>query len=150
MPRHDPARRTLATYPIVVPVLARFADMDVAAHVNNVAVAQYFEEGRSAALRVLLSRARYGDPADRVLVARVAIDYVREGNYPGTFDVGVGVLKCGDTSLTLGQGLFQDGECVALCDAVLVRMNEHGKTPWAEAMRQDLEKFRLRLPPAAG
>jgi acyl-CoA thioester hydrolase len=150
MPRHDPARRTLASYPIVVPVLARFADMDVAAHVNNVAVAQYFEEGRSAALRELLSRTRYGDPADRVLVARVAIDYVREGNYPGTFEVGVGVLKCGDTSLTLAQGLFQDGECVALCDAVLVHVNERGKTRWAEDKRQDLEKFWMKVPAAPG
>ena len=146
MPRHDPVRRTLASYPIVAPVLARFADMDAAAHINNVAVAQYFEEGRSAGLRELLRRTRYGDPSDRLLIARVAIDYVREGNYPGAFEVGVGVLRCGNTSLTLAQGLFQQGQCVALCDTVLVHMNEQGKLRWTEEQRQDIGKFWLKVP----
>ena len=145
MPRNDPARRTLANYPIVVPILARFADMDAAAHINNVAVAQYFEESRSAGLRELLHRTHYGDPADRVLVARVAIDYVREANYPGAFEVGVGVLKCGNTSLTLAQGLFQQGDCMALCDAVLVHLNEHGKSRWADDKRRNMDRFRLKV-----
>jgi len=132
-------------YPFLAPVLARYADVDPLWHINNVAVAQYFEETRIAMLRAILGFERVATPAGRLVLARQSIDYLREGSYPGVFEAGAAIGKVGRTSVTVILGLFQDDACIALSDAVLVWLDEHGPRPWTDDERTALEDPVWRL-----
>jgi acyl-CoA thioester hydrolase len=128
-----PAGRVLrAHYPYQQKVIARYADVDPLWHINNVAMAQYFEDTRISMLRMLLDMERMATlDGDRILLAHQSIDYLREGTYPGSLDVGAAVLKVGNSSVTIGMGLFQDEACIALSEAVLVRANAAGPCSWS-------------------
>jgi len=149
MTRTSPSRRKLATYPIVVQVLARFGDVDPLWHINNVAIAQYFEEGRVSGLRRMLGGDRMPATIERLLIARQSIDYLREATYPGTLDVGVGMLRIGNSSFTVGMGLFQGESCVSVSDAVMVNASASGAAPLADEARRLLEQWLLPGQPAA-
>ena len=138
--RLDPAH-----YPIKVRILARFADVDPLWHVNNVAIAQYYEEARVAASREMQEGMRFADPsAQRVLIAHQSIDYLREASYPGELEIGVGVLRIGNSSYTFGMGMFQHGECASVSDAVMVFADPNGPIRIPDQARQRLEAWLLR------
>jgi acyl-CoA thioester hydrolase len=139
MTRIPPNRVRQGYYPFVTPVLARYADVDPLWHINNVAIAQYFEETRISMLREILAMERVATPAGRLILARQSIDYVREGRYPGDLEARAAIGKVGRTSVTIVLALFQDEECVALSDAVLVRLDQHGPIPWTDDERKVLE-----------
>jgi len=46
----DPARLDIGNYPLRYTSRALFADMDGFRHINNVAIARFFEEGRAAGI----------------------------------------------------------------------------------------------------
>ena len=85
----------------------RFADLDPAGHVNNVAYAQYFESGRVAFWRDAGRAA--AAPGATGVIARLVIDYRTEMDFPGEVEVGTRVLSLGNSSCRMGQGLFRDG-----------------------------------------
>ena len=116
--------------------IIRFADLDPANHVNNVAYAQYFESGRVAfwhdAGRHLVV------PGTTGVIAKLVIDYRAQMDFPGEVEVGTRVLSLGRSSTRLGQGLFRDGVCVAtsVSVGVLVDKDTARSTPMPDALRQ--------------
>jgi len=120
--RDDLLRLKLQTYPRVVEMRATYADVDSFQHLNNVALARYFEEGRATLNMEVFGVDAVVRPSEGVqlLFASIVIDYVSQGQYPGKVEVGTGVSKVGRSSFTQSAGLFQQGRCVALCDAVTV------------------------------
>jgi acyl-CoA thioester hydrolase len=96
----------------------RFADIDRQDHVNNVAYATFCEGGRvrffETVVRPLI------DPADMFSLVKITIEYRHEMRYPGTVEIGTRVIRFGRSSVTFGQGLFNDGRCVATAEAVVV------------------------------
>lgn len=139
MTRTPPARLERTNYPYLVPVLARYADVDPLWHINNVAIAQYLEETRVSMLRTILGFERIDRYDSRFVLAHVSIDFLREGRYPGAFEVGAAIKKVGRSSTTVGLGLFQDDACIALSDAVLVRVDAGGPTEWTTDERKVLD-----------
>jgi len=97
-------------------VSLRFSDQDSLGHINNVAIAQYVEQGRVALIDGLMDR---GGDID-YLLANVHIDYRAEMHFPGAVDVGGRLLKIGTKSITSGYGLFKDGKNVATATSVNV------------------------------
>lgn len=130
--RHDPAR-----YAARLPIPVRYRDMDANAHLNNVAIAQLFEEARLRFHAVLRAKGAGVDPGG-VLLAHVEIDYVAEGGYLEDVEAGVAVVRVGSRSYRLGIGLFQSGRTLALADAVMVHRGESV----SDALRQALEAHR--------
>lgn len=117
---------------------ARVADTDLNGHVNNSAIAAYCETGRAE-----LVTAVAGAPHERtfgISVARVTIEYLREIKYPARIRVGNAVQRVGNTSVTLEQGLFVAGVCVATSEAVMVMVDRATRRPdpISEAMRARL------------
>ncbi|MFQ5763376.1 MAG: acyl-CoA thioesterase [Rhodospirillales bacterium] len=107
-------------------VSLRFSDQDSLGHINNVAIAQYVEQGRVALIDGLMKDR--GDDIDYIL-ANVHIDYRREMRFPGTVDVGGRLLAIGTKSITTGYGLFKDGQNVATATSVNVFFSpKTGKT----------------------
>ncbi len=101
------------------PVTIRFGDQDSLAHVNNVALAQYFEVGRTAYVYDMI-RAAGADGTVEFILARVVIDFLKELHYPGAVEVGSRLTRLGRKSLTTGYGIFQGDVCFATSEAVNV------------------------------
>lgn len=110
------------TFRRFTPVTIRFCDTDKLGHVNNVSIASYFEASRCELFDAVLKEAAVGPDIDYVL-ARVAIDFMRELHYPGTVEVGGRFLRVGNRSITTGYGAFINGSCFATGEAVNVFFN---------------------------
>lgn len=142
--RNDPRRRALAAYPFQIDMVPRFGDMDPNRHLNNVAIARYYEEGRVRFHWHL--RDIHPDLVHfRVLVARVAIDYLGEGHWPRPLKVGAGIAELGGSSYRIGLGLFQNDTCIGLCDSVLVHRGEVGSAALPPLLRAALDPLHLKL-----
>ena len=98
------------------PVTIRYSDQDELGHINNCSYIAYVEAGRVAFLGGLL------DPAEHAgidfILAHIAVDYLKEGHYPGTINVGSRILSLGNKSITTGYGLFINNECKATAECV--------------------------------
>ena len=101
------------------PVTIRFSDQDSLAHVNNVALAQYFEVGRTAYVYDII-RAAGCEGRIEFILARLVIDFKRELHYPGAVEVGSRLTRLGTKSLTTGYGIFGGEDCIATSEAVNV------------------------------
>lgn len=138
----DAHRHLPASYPWRHEQQTRFADMDVNGHLNNVAIARFFEEGR---VRFNWdTKLALGGERPRFMVAHVAIDYVAEGEYPEGVTIGYGIVSEGNSSFRIGMALFQAGRCIAISDAVLVHLGDDGRpAPLPALLRERLEAHRL-------
>lgn len=146
-----PNRLVLANYPLTLDVPARFADLDPNQHLNNVAIGQFYEEGRADfAFRLIRSVAKEaGARHPRLLLAHVAISYLAEGRYPAMLRVGTGVVKLGRTSFTYGQALFWKDRCIGVADSVAVNSGEGGVTALPKDVREALKGLTVAGSPAA-
>jgi acyl-CoA thioester hydrolase len=135
-------------YPLKVLILARYADVDPLWHINNVAIAQYYEEARVSASMTMMEGRRIPTSDDeRILIAHQSIDYLREASYPGTLEIGIGVLRIGNSSYSYGMAMFQDGACVSVSDAVLVYADTNGPARLPDAYRRRLEGWLMPATP---
>lgn len=103
----DPA--AIASFAFWTEERLRYADLDPLSHVNNNAIGEFLENGR-----VGLFRASGGDGGDSNVwwvVRRLEIDFAREILFPGVVRTGTRVARLGNSSCTIRQGIFVDGEC---------------------------------------
>ena len=146
MAKPESWRLDAASYPINLTVNTRFQDLDPNGHLNNVAFAALFENGR---VRLNLGLRNWRDrPADeRTMVVAVTINYLGEGHYPDDVIVASGIGKIGSSSWEIVQALFQNGRCIATCDSVIAARKGEGPHPHSEEMRLALSKIQAK--PAA-
>jgi acyl-CoA thioester hydrolase len=112
-----------------------------------VALAQYYEEARVSATMKIMGGQRIPTPSgERILIAHQSIDYLREGSYPGTLDIGVGVLRIGNSSYTYGMAMFQEGLCVSVSEAVLVFADASGPARLPDEYRRRLDGWLIAAP----
>lgn len=128
------------SFGLFTPVTIRFSDTDKLGHINNVAIAAYFEAARCELFYNLMAETGIGGNIDFVL-ARVAIDFRREFFYPGRVDVGSRFVRVGNRSITSGYGLFVGDACHATAEAVNVFFNLETRRPMPPppALRERLE-----------
>jgi acyl-CoA thioester hydrolase len=105
----------------------RFADLDPNQHVNNAVYATYFETGRVT----LMKDRSYGlMPAGVTwIMVRLDMHFRAELRWPGTIEMGLGVVKFGRTSVTFDQVVFAEGICVASARSVSVLLDEATRKP---------------------
>jgi len=132
-----PSRLQRATYPYFRRVIARFSDMDAERHLNNVALASFYEDGRVSFLHEPAGEER--GKSFRFVIAHIAISYLAEAHYPGDYDVGLGVTRFGTTSFDVGAGLFIGDACVGVCDTTQVVVGGKGPMPMPLALKRALE-----------
>jgi acyl-CoA thioester hydrolase len=136
----EPFRLDSDRYPLKVRILARYADVDPLWHINNVAIAQYYEEARVSTTMMVMGGRRVASPdGERILIAHQCIDYLREATYPGALEIGIGVLRVGRSSFRYGMAMFQDGACVSVSEAVLVYADAQGPAGLPDEYRRRLE-----------
>jgi acyl-CoA thioester hydrolase len=131
-----------AAYPRHLTLHPRYGDMDVNAHLNNVAIARLFEETRVQTLSALRGQpVGSGDPSSMMIV-HLGIDYLAEGTYPDPIDAGLAVTGIGGTSFRLGLALFQGGRAIALADCAMVHLKDRRPGAIGPELRAALEGLR--------
>ncbi|MEF2554141.1 thioesterase family protein [Aurantimonas sp. A2-1-M11] len=134
MPSSEPTRDS---FPFLSRDKLRYADTDRQGHVNNAVYSTFFETGRVE----LLHAGEAPPPAGTAfVVARVAIDFWLEMNWPGEVEIGTHIEALGNSSIRLQQALFQDDRLCASAQTVIVLMDEATRrsTPLPPDMRARL------------
>jgi acyl-CoA thioester hydrolase len=130
-----------SSFNLFTPVTLRFCDTDKLGHINNVAIASFFEASRCELIDGAVARARIGPGLDYVL-ARIAIDFRSELHYPGTVEVGSRFLRVGNRSILSGYGAFFGDRCFATGEAVnvFIDLERRVSVPVPENLRRLLQK----------
>ena len=144
MARPDPERLLASTYPWSFDMPPRFGDMDPLRHLNNVALARFYEDGRIRFVNAIGGREALA-PGHGFVVAEIAIQYLAEGRYPDVVTVSSGLLRLGRSAFTMGHALFQRGGCIGTAETTLVHVHrkEGGARPLPEGLRMALLAYPL-------
>jgi acyl-CoA thioester hydrolase len=148
----QPGRLDAENYPVRFAYRTLFSDMDPNRHLNNGAFGRLFEEGR-ADLHHRVASLSVGTAADHGLIlmlATITMEFLREGRYPGSVEVGSAVARVGGSSYVLAQAAFQDGQCIALADCVMVKASRSGPLALTEAERELMTGLAFRGGAAVG
>ncbi len=126
--RLDPTPR-LEDFPYRLTDNVRYADLDPNQHVNNAVYATYFETGRVT----LMKDRSYGLMPEGFswIMVRLDMHFRAELRWPGTIEMGLGLVKFGRTSVTFDQVVFSQGECAASAQSVSVLIDEATRRPTA-------------------
>lgn len=129
-----------ATFPHWTPVSIRFSDQDSMGHINNVAYAAYVESGRNAYVTQYLHPEKH--PGIDFVLARVAINYLAEMHYPGTMRVGTVIKRIGNTSITIGTGIFKGDVAAATAEStnVFIDLATRKPCPVPDDIREELDR----------
>lgn len=122
MDRHDLRRFRLDYYPHAVEIASRYADVDDLGHINNLALAAVYEDGRT---RFYMDYGVWTAPQARdaigaegvIMVASLKIDFIAETHYPAPIVIHNAVVRVGEKSFSTHQLATQDDKPVSLCDA---------------------------------
>jgi acyl-CoA thioester hydrolase len=107
----------------------RFGDTDQLGHVNNAVFVTLSEAGRIHFLHN--SKLPSAGDGRAWVIARIVLDYRAELHWPDEVEIGTGVIKLGNTSVTLGQGMFLIDRCVATAENVMVLIDLKSRRPVA-------------------
>ena len=121
--------------------VVRYGDTDRQGHVNNAVFATFLESGR---VGVLCAPDRPLAPEGAsFVIARLVLDFRGEIHWPGEIAIGTTVLRIGGSSVTLGQGLFVDQQCVATAETVIVLIDNATRKsrPLSDPIRAELQKY---------
>ena len=134
---------TLADFPLQTFDKVRYADTDRQGHVNNAAFATFLETGRVEFLYNPENPLAAEGAA--FVIVNLNLNLLAEINWPGRVEIGTAVTKIGRTSVSLCQGLFQDGRCVATAATVIVQMNEQTRKshPLTDSAKAFLSRHQL-------
>ena len=99
-------------------ITTRFADLDPNGHINNVAMAAVFEDGRVRFIQGAGFREALG--ALRFMVVSVGIDYLAQAHFPGPLTCHTAALSVGTSSWTIQQLVLQSGAPVATARTTVV------------------------------
>jgi acyl-CoA thioester hydrolase len=138
--RPEPFRLHRQAYPYFRRVIARFSDMDTEGHLNNVALASFYEDARVSFLRATTGSGR----PFRFVIAQISISYLAEAHYPGEYDVGLGITRFGRTSFGVGCGLFLGDACLGTCDTTQVTIGDEGPIPIPAELMLHLKAVQIR------
>jgi acyl-CoA thioester hydrolase len=122
-------------------VTLRYADTDRQGHVNNAVFATFLESGR---MPILYGPDKPIAPEGASFVlARLVLDLRSEIHWPGEVLIGTSVLRLGNSSATLGQGIFFNGRCAATAETVIVLVDETTRKsrPLPESTRMELGRY---------
>jgi acyl-CoA thioester hydrolase len=121
-PLRENAEPRLEDFPFRVTDNVRYADLDPNQHVNNAVYASYFETGR---VTLMKDRSRGLMPSGLSwMMVRLDMHFRAELRWPGTIEMGLGLVKFGRTSVTFDQVVFSEGRCIASAQSVSVLIDE--------------------------
>jgi acyl-CoA thioester hydrolase len=140
-------RCRLEVFPQHQVMQARYGDMDVNGHLNNVALESFHEDIRARQTREMFPDAHHPTKRQfRVVAAQSIVHFLAEAHWPATITAAVGVSHIGRTSLVATTGLFIDGRCISICDTAIVLVGNDGPEVIPELNRQLLQSRLIGKP----
>lgn len=135
---------SIAAYPLKTFEKLRYADTDRQGHINNAVFSTMLETGR-VELLYAPDHPLYADGC-AFAIASLHLDFHGEITWPGNVDIGTRISSIGNSSITIEQGLFQLGRCVATAKTIIVQMNESSRRsqPLSDSARQKLAEYMSR------
>ena len=132
-------------FPVSVPILVHWGDMDALGHVNNARYFTWFESARIA-LFERVGLAAVGTPAVGPILASTRCDFLAPVRYPAELVAGSSVERLGNTSFTMGYGIAHAAEpdhLVARGEGVVVLIDyaTGAKVPIPDDLRAALSSF---------
>jgi acyl-CoA thioester hydrolase len=99
----------------------RYADTDRQGHANNAVFSTFFETGRAE----IVYNAEFPIMDDNCsfVIASMQVDYLLEIKWPGIVNIGTCITKIGNSSIRLYQQLYQEDQCVAKAETVIVQVD---------------------------
>lgn len=134
----------LEDFPIKTYDKIRYGDTDRQGHVNNIHFSEFLETGRVEIL-YQPKHPLHKEQCSFVIVQN-NLSLLNEIHWPGTVEVGSGVTKLGNSSITFYQQLFQNGVVVASAETVIVHVDNitRQSTPLSDHARAVLSHFILK------
>lgn len=140
-----------AAFPVMRPMIPRYADLGGDGRVTAVAVTRWFEEAR-----VLAELPRFrrlvedgGFAPFRILLAAQRVRVLQSMSHGVPYRIGTGVRRIGGSSFSYGHGVFDGDRCVAVSDSVTVLATAAGPSGLPDALRADLGSMVLEEPGGA-
>lgn len=134
----------LTDFPLRTFDKVRYADTDRQGHVNNAVFATFLETGRVE----VLYNPEYPILSDGAsfVIASLKLDFLKEITWPGRVDTGTGIIKIGNSSIRIFQKLYQNGQCAANAETVIVQVDDQtGRgAPLTDNAKKTLESWLLR------
>lgn len=144
--QYDQNRLELANYPFQWVIDTTFGDMDIAGHINNVALSRYYETARSRWLIAMSGNPEFFKSELKTVVAEFTVRFLGEVNFLDQVTVGTGIGRIGNSSFSSEQALFVNGQCVGLSDAAMVLTSGGKPQRITDVFREKMEQF-LIIPP---
>lgn len=120
----------------------RFYETDALGHINNTVVPMWFEKAREPIFQLFIPDMDVNKW--KLIIARISVDFLAEIHYGTGKDVEIrtGLVKVGNSSMTIRQEVWQEGKCCARGDAVLIHYDYAlaQSVPIPDAIRTELEK----------
>lgn len=131
----------LEDFPLITSDKIRYADTDRQGHVNNAVFATFLETGRVE----LLYNKDYDllDEGASFVIASLHLNFLDEIVWPGTVDIGTGILKIGNSSIKMHQRLFQNAQHVATAETIIVQTRNSKSLSLSENAKALLAKWLL-------
>lgn len=120
MPKPDALMLDPGRYPVRFAIAPRFADLDANHHVNNVALASFFQEARINFDRLNGFHGAVTATGRSSVVVSVQIDYLAEAFYPDVIEVHVGTMAIGRSSWTVAALAVQGASVMSFMQATSV------------------------------
>ncbi|MFC0282238.1 acyl-CoA thioesterase [Camelimonas abortus] len=137
-----------SVYPHFVRIQTRYRDEDRLHHINNIAIAEYYDEARSVFTREMFAQAGVSERT-RIVTADSRVTYLAEVFHMQPVEIATGILRIGGSSYEIGQALFVGDSCKGVCATVFVHAEKTGATPMPAQLRAALETMRIRVPQPA-
>lgn len=113
----------LEDFPLLAYDKVRYADTDRQGHVNNSAFSTFLETGR---VEILYNpEFPIQSEGSSFVIASLKLNFLAEIVWPGNVDIGTGIVKIGNSSITILQYLFQHQKCVATAETVIVQVDNN-------------------------
>ncbi len=102
-----------------------FSDTDALGHINNTRLPVWFENARDPIFKIFTPE--FNLKAWPLILARITVDFQEQIYLDAEIEVKTTVIKIGDSSFTIRQQAWQNGQCVATGEATMVHFDYQTK-----------------------
>ncbi|MCG7850955.1 MAG: acyl-CoA thioesterase [Methanosarcinaceae archaeon] len=110
-------------------VIPQFANTDGLGHINNIVLANWFEQARNPIFRLFTPDLSVNPDKWKLIMVRTEYDFLGELFYGRDVEIKSYILKIGNTSFTIGHEAWQNGLMRTRGKAVLVHYDFNLKKP---------------------
>ena len=126
----------------------RWGDEDRMGHINNAMYFTYDEQARITYLRSQLAEAGYEAGEGRMILARIACDFLVQINHPSTLDYGMRITRIGRSSMMSEGASFIGDVCHSRVAGVMVWFDyeKQASGPIPDAVRNQILNYEIVKP----